>query len=823
MVATVVIENFYLGSPFATLAAMKAFDYTASTSGTIFSYVNSGLYVWSSTSTAVGDDLNVVVPNNITPPAPGRLLRVTTSLIGTANQVLVSSTTGTTQTGVLTLSLPQSIATTSAVQFGSLGLGVAPSTAGRIQTTAQSLFGSSSSFTSVASHEFDHINTTGIFINLWVTGTNSQVSAGGNATGVQSQVTYNNSAGTQQIIDAFTAFPSFSLSSNLPQANSYRSAMTFSSGLGLTISAAADYRAAASSSGGFTGTITNRYGFYSEAMSVGTNRYGAYFLNPTGGTIAIAAYTDNLSVGYNVTPPVDGAIISGKVSIGTSSAATSAILTLSSTTLGFLPPVMTTTQRNAIVSPVEGLTIYNSTTVDLESYNGSAWIGASTSGVTSLTGTANQVLVNGTSGSAQTGALTLTLPQSIATTSTVQFGSIGINAVVPGTNIQTRITAASTNSYNMYVDGTLTSDDTIQTVGMYLNYIISPSANNRAGLGFLNTPTINASSTNTITSATGAYFALSGSAGSGSVTDGASVRVIRATVGTTRSAISTADILVGYSGVTPPSAGMLVSGQTLFKATSSFISASVEIQGSDRISLGIGGTKTSTDGFAQAATYYGPTFAPSSSTSNVSTILSYPNFTPSGGITITNGYNIYLQAGAQSGAGAVTNGYNLYVENPGFGTTKWAIYSGGAVRVPTITIATGAANGYVLTSDGSGNASWSPSGSGGSSVYTVTRTAVDYAITTTDDLIAVTATAAPFRSIALPYISGVPYPAPTNGKYYIIKDESGTAATHNIQITCSSPGGGTFEGGGSTYTITTNYGWVHVYLDQSTWYILDRG
>jgi hypothetical protein len=47
-----------------------------------------------------------------------------------------------------------------------------------------------------------------------------------------------------------------------------------------------------------------------------------------------------------------------------------------------------------------------------------------TTGATSITGTANQVLANGTSGSAQTGAVTLTLPQSINTTSNVTFNSV---------------------------------------------------------------------------------------------------------------------------------------------------------------------------------------------------------------------------------------------------------------------------------------------------------------------------------------------------------------------------------------------------------------
>lgn len=49
--------------------------------------------------------------------------------------------------------------------------------------------------------------------------------------------------------------------------------------------------------------------------------------------------------------------------------------------------------------------------------------GTTTGGVTSAAGTANQVLVNGTT-TAKTGAITLSLPQSIATTSNVQFNSV---------------------------------------------------------------------------------------------------------------------------------------------------------------------------------------------------------------------------------------------------------------------------------------------------------------------------------------------------------------------------------------------------------------
>jgi hypothetical protein len=51
----------------------------------------------------------------------------------------------------------------------------------------------------------------------------------------------------------------------------------------------------------------------------------------------------------------------------------SAILQASSTTKGFLPPVMTTTQKNAIAFPATGLVVYDNTTNKLCCYNGSTW------------------------------------------------------------------------------------------------------------------------------------------------------------------------------------------------------------------------------------------------------------------------------------------------------------------------------------------------------------------------------------------------------------------------------------------------------------------
>ena len=53
----------------------------------------------------------------------------------------------------------------------------------------------------------------------------------------------------------------------------------------------------------------------------------------------------------------------------------SAMLDVKSTSKGFLPPRMTTAQRDLISSPAAGLTIYNTTKNCNETYNGSTWVG----------------------------------------------------------------------------------------------------------------------------------------------------------------------------------------------------------------------------------------------------------------------------------------------------------------------------------------------------------------------------------------------------------------------------------------------------------------
>lgn len=62
------------------------------------------------------------------------------------------------------------------------------------------------------------------------------------------------------------------------------------------------------------------------------------------------------------------------VGVNTPTPHSSAVLDVNSTEKGFLPPRMTTAQRDAIASPSPGLVIYNSETNCLEFWNASGWI-----------------------------------------------------------------------------------------------------------------------------------------------------------------------------------------------------------------------------------------------------------------------------------------------------------------------------------------------------------------------------------------------------------------------------------------------------------------
>lgn len=64
----------------------------------------------------------------------------------------------------------------------------------------------------------------------------------------------------------------------------------------------------------------------------------------------------------------------GTVALGTNAPSTSALLDITSTTRGLLPPRMTTAQRDAIGTPANGLVVYNTTTNTLDLRANGAWV-----------------------------------------------------------------------------------------------------------------------------------------------------------------------------------------------------------------------------------------------------------------------------------------------------------------------------------------------------------------------------------------------------------------------------------------------------------------
>jgi len=88
--------------------------------------------------------------------------------------------------------------------------------------------------------------------------------------------------------------------------------------------------------------------------------YG-YFISTNGA--ASAADTDVAFMAFN----------SKSISINGVTEYASAQLAVDSTTKGFLPPRMTTTQKNAITSPATGLVIFDTTLAKLCVYTGAAW------------------------------------------------------------------------------------------------------------------------------------------------------------------------------------------------------------------------------------------------------------------------------------------------------------------------------------------------------------------------------------------------------------------------------------------------------------------
>ena len=120
-----------------------------------------------------------------------------------------------------------------------------------------------------------------------------------------------------------------------------------------------------STSAGTVATTMGSIGASSTANG-GTITSGVLSLTPADTANAGIVTKESQSFAGNKT-------IADKLGVGTTNITTSAKMEVNSTTQGFLPPRMSTGQRDAIVSPVAGLTIWCSNAKELEVYDGSRW------------------------------------------------------------------------------------------------------------------------------------------------------------------------------------------------------------------------------------------------------------------------------------------------------------------------------------------------------------------------------------------------------------------------------------------------------------------
>lgn len=110
----------------------------------------------------------------------------------------------------------------------------------------------------------------------------------------------------------------------------------------------------------------------------------------------------------------------GNVGIGVTSPNANAILDVTSTTKAFMPPRMTTAQKNAVASPTAGMVVYDTNMKGISFYNGTAWTTTNNKNV--ATKTANYTALQSDDvllGDATSGAITITLPTAVGNTGEV--------------------------------------------------------------------------------------------------------------------------------------------------------------------------------------------------------------------------------------------------------------------------------------------------------------------------------------------------------------------------------------------------------------------
>ena len=259
---------------------------------------------------------------------------------------------------------------------------------------------------------------------------------------------------------------------------------------------------------GGAGTVANVYGGGAGSIVYNTGSNATAFLTHSGSATSVLVTTasgiawttqNSLFVGSATTAAqtvvVDDTSSSSSQYItwvgGTSGNQAQKV---TSTRLTFIPSTGTLSATNFSGSGANLTSVVNS----LSAGNTYLLVSASTGtinvaniGVQTLTGTANQVLVNSTSGSATTGTITLTLPQDINTTSSPSFANISLTTGT--TSTLATVGSSPTSIVNkQYVDNLASGLDihasvrVIQTSSIGASYI-QPSTGSGVGASLWST------------------------------------------------------------------------------------------------------------------------------------------------------------------------------------------------------------------------------------------------------------------------------------------------------------------------------------------------
>ena len=207
-----------------------------------------------------------------------------------------------------------------------------------------------------------------------------------------------------------------------------------------------------------SGQTNNDLLAYDSSLNLWKNRSAAFLSLTTGS--GTANYLPKWSSASGFTDSIIFDNGSG-VGVGTNTINTSALLQLNSTVRGFLPPRVTTTQKNNISTPAAGLVVYDSTLNNLNVYNGTAWTstlsgsGVATrvafwDGTTSLSSSSNFTWDN--TNSLLTGLYGLTIGNSSVINSAFINVNSGLDSFVKGMAI--KATGNSTLQVNLFANGT---------------------------------------------------------------------------------------------------------------------------------------------------------------------------------------------------------------------------------------------------------------------------------------------------------------------------------------------------------------------------------